>query len=42
MLAASEHKRNYTACLTGSGYCDLSRLSVEEAHSVYLKQNAAR
>jgi hypothetical protein len=36
-LAAAEHKRNYTACLSGNGYCDPSRLTVEETHSVHLK-----
>lgn len=29
----AEHKRNYGACLTGYGYCGLSRLSTEEARS---------
>ncbi len=37
MLADAEHKRNYTACVKGYGYCDPSRLSAEENHSIQLK-----
>ena len=34
-LADAEHKRNYAACLKGYGYCDLSRLTVEEARTIH-------
>ena len=27
-------KGNYTACVKGYGYCDTSRLTVEETHSL--------
>ena len=35
MLADAEHKRNYTACLTGYGYCDPSRLTLEETRTIH-------
>jgi hypothetical protein len=34
LLADAEHKRNYNACVKGYGYCDSSRLTVEETHSL--------
>ena len=34
-LADTEHKRNYAACLKGYGYCDPSRLTVEEARMIH-------
>jgi hypothetical protein len=34
MLADVEHKRNYSACLKGSGYCDSSRLTPAEANTI--------
>jgi hypothetical protein len=34
MLADAEHKRNYTACLQGYGYCDSSRLTPSEARAI--------
>jgi hypothetical protein len=34
MLADAEHKRNYTACLNGYGYCDPSRLTAEEGKAI--------
>jgi hypothetical protein len=33
-LAIAEHKRNYTACLSGYGYCDRSRLTPFEAGAI--------
>jgi len=36
-LAAAERKRNYTACLSDSGYCDPSRLSADETLLVQRK-----
>ena len=35
MLADAEHKRNYSACLKGYGYCDPSRLTADETRSVH-------
>src|SRR6266566_4034056 len=40
-LAATEHKRNYTACLNGKRDGDPTRLFVEGARSVHLKGNVA-
>jgi hypothetical protein len=34
ILADAEHKRNYAACLKGLGYCDVSRLTVEEVRTI--------
>jgi hypothetical protein len=33
-LAIAEQKRNYTACLNGYGYCDLSRLTSSETEAI--------
>jgi len=41
-LATAEHKRNYNACLLGSGYCDRSRLSAVEMEAIRLKRTGSR
>ena len=35
ILADAEHKQTYAACLKGYGYCDPSRLTVEEARTIH-------
>jgi hypothetical protein len=33
-VAAVEHQRNYSACVSGYGYCDRSRFSPSESSAI--------